>query len=102
MSDRDTTPDANPTGDPLIEKAESQDSSRAADLLDVRRFIAGLLGIYGVILTIMGLGASDAEIAKAADTNINLLTGIALLITAAVFVAWSLWRPLSRELEDAA
>jgi hypothetical protein len=102
MADHDTTPAENPTGDPLIEHAESQDSSRAADLLDVRRFIAGLLGIYGVILTIMGFGASDAEVAKAADTNINLWTGLALLLVAAIFVAWALVRPLSRELDKAA
>jgi len=98
MSER--APDANPTGDPLIEQAESQDSSRAADLFDVRRFIAALMGIYGVILVVLGLGASDEEIAKAADVNINLWTGIALLITCAIFVAWAAVRPLSRELED--
>jgi len=100
MSSREDPP-ANPTGDPLIEHAESQDSS-AADKLDVRRFIAALLGIYGIILFVLGLGASDAEIAKAADTNINLWTGIALLIVAAIFVVWAVLRPLSRELEGGA
>ena len=98
----DETPSTNPTGDPLIEQAESQDSSRAADLFDVRRFIAALMGIYGVILVVLGIGASDADIAKAADININLWTGIALLLTSAIFVAWALIRPLSQELEDGA
>ena len=37
-------------------------SARAANLFDVRRFIGGLFAIYGVILTVLGIGASDADI----------------------------------------
>ena len=56
-----------PTGDPLIEKTEEADAERAAKaarLFDIRRLIGGLFLIYGVILTILGLGESDASIAK--------------------------------------
>ena len=98
-----------PTGDPLIEQAERAraesaddggvDAARAANLLDIRRIIGGLLGIYGVILLVLGIGASDAEIEKAAGVNLNLWTGIGLIAVAALFVAWALWRPLSKELE---
>jgi drug/metabolite transporter (DMT)-like permease len=95
--------------DPHIEQAEEAkdsasdvDADRAANLLDIRRIIGGLLGIYGVILLVLGLGASDAEIRKAADINVNLWTGVGLLVVAALFIAWALIRPLSRELEDAA
>lgn len=97
-----------PTGDPLITEAEQAqeeaggvDEARAADLLDIRRIIGGLLGVYGLILMIAGIGASDAEIDKAAGINANLLTGIALIVASAVFIAWALLRPLSRELERA-
>jgi membrane protein implicated in regulation of membrane protease activity len=73
---------------------------RAANLFDVRLIIAGLFLLYGAILFVMGLGASDADIAKAHGFNANLWVGIALLVTAAIFLAWARWRPLSRELEE--
>ena len=107
MADREPTP----TGDPLIEQAEreraeksvSDDAAaRAANLLDIRRIIGLLLGVYGVILVVLGLGASDADIDKAAGINLNLWTGVALLVCAALFVAWALIRPLARELADGA
>jgi hypothetical protein len=73
---------------------------RAANLFDVRLIIAGLFLLYGAILLVMGLGASDADIAKSHGINANLWVGIALLITSASFLAWARWRPLSRELEE--
>ncbi len=92
--------------DPLIEKAEgaevdAQRARRAASLFDLRRMIGGLFAIYGVILVILGLGASDAEIDKAAGWNLNLWVGVAMLIVAAFFLIWAFTRPLSDELEAA-
>jgi uncharacterized membrane protein YqjE len=94
------------TDDPLIGKAEGAEieagrARRAANLFDLRRIIGGLFAVYGVILVILGLGASDAEIDKAAGWNLNLWTGVAMLVVAAIFVAWALARPLSDELEEA-
>jgi drug/metabolite transporter (DMT)-like permease len=95
--------------DPHIEQAEKaeqevsgEEAARAANRLDIRRFIGLLLGIYGVILTVLGIGASDADIDKAAGINLNLWTGVALLVAAALFFTWALIRPLSRELGDGA
>lgn len=93
-----------PTGDPLIQQAESagaeaEADSRALDLLDIRRIIGLLLGLYGIILFVLGLGASDADIEKAAGINVNLWAGSGMLIAAAVFIAWALVRPLSRQVD---
>jgi hypothetical protein len=92
--------------DPLIREKEEAEreahrSARAANLFDVRRFIGGLFAIYGVILTILGIGASDADIDRAAGINVNLWTGLAMLAVAALFLVWAFARPLSRELEEA-
>ena len=73
---------------------------RATDLLDVRKIIGGLLGIYGAILLVAGIVGSDADKEKAAGVNVNLWVGIALLLTCAVFWAWALTRPLSQELTE--
>ena len=74
---------------------ESQPRARKAGAFDIRLIIALLIGVYGVILTVMGIGfTSDEEIAKAAGVNINLWAGIGMLVVAALFVTWALVRPL--------
>jgi hypothetical protein len=92
--------------DRFIQEAEqaeldSRRAERAANLFDVRRFIGGLFVIYGVILFVLGVGASDAEVEKAAGVNANLWTGLAMLIVGAIFLVWAFTRPLSQELDEA-
>jgi hypothetical protein len=70
-------------------------------LLDIRRIIAGLLGVYGVILLVAGIVGSSESKNKAAGVNINLWAGIVLLLMATFFLVWALTRPLSEELSDA-
>ena len=79
---------------------DAERSQRAANLFDVRRFIGGLFVLYGVILFVLGIGASDAEVEKAAGVNVNLWTGLAMLIVGALFLAWAFTRPLAEELDD--
>ena len=93
--------------DPLIrqseeaeEEVDAERARRAANLFDLRRIIGGLFAVYGVILLIAGITASDAEIRKAADINLNLWVGLALLVTAAIFIGWALARPLGEELGE--
>ena len=48
-----------------------------AGLFDLRLIIAVLFGVYGVVLTIVGLGfTSDEDLAKADGLNINLWSGL--------------------------
>ena len=91
--------------DPMIEKAEGAEldaerARRAASLFDLRKIIGGLFAVYGVILVILGIGASDAEIDKAAGWNLNLWVGIAMLVVAALFMFWAFTRPLAEELDE--
>ena len=80
--------------------ADESRSTRAATLFDVRRIIGGLLGLYGVLLVILGIFDSDAEIEKAQGVHINLWAGIGMLVVAGLFWAWALWRPLGEELRE--
>lgn len=68
-------------------------SATAARLFDVRRIIGGLFVVYGVIVTIAGFTASDADLKKAQDININLWTGIGMLILGLFFLIWMKLRP---------
>jgi hypothetical protein len=80
------------------EKAEATGRATGmASLFDLRMVIGGLLALYGVILTVMGLFASDQAKAKAAGININLWAGLVILAGGAVFLAWARLRPLRAE-----
>ncbi len=64
-----------------------------AGALDIRNIIGGLLGLYGVILVLMGL-FGDKELEKTGDVNANLWAGLAMLLGAAVFLVWARLRPI--------
>ncbi|MFL6113476.1 MAG: hypothetical protein ACJ786_19260 [Catenulispora sp.] len=64
-----------------------------AKLLDLRMFIGSLFVVFGILVTFRGLTASAAEIAKAAGINLSLWTGLLMLATGIVFVAWTLISP---------
>jgi drug/metabolite transporter (DMT)-like permease len=66
---------------------------KTAGALDVRNIIGILMGVYGVILLVMGL-FSDSSAPKAGDINANLWAGLALLAVGAVFLTWARLRPI--------
>ena len=68
--------------------------SAASQLFDLRTVIAVLFGVYGIVLTVMGLFTGEAELAKAGGININLWSGIGMILAAAFFLVWVRLRPL--------
>jgi hypothetical protein len=69
-------------------------AATTAALLDLRSVIALLFAVYGVVLTVMGLaGTSQAELDKAGGIDINLWTGLAMLVMAIGFALWVWLRP---------
>jgi hypothetical protein len=91
--------------DPAIHRSEEAEidahrAARAANLFDIRRLIGGLFVIYGVILTVLGLGESTASIDKSAGININLYAGIGMLVFGLLFLAWAFSRPLAEQLGE--
>lgn len=65
-----------------------------AGAFDIRVVIAALIGIYGLVLTVLGIIADPNEVAKADGLNINLWGGLAMLAFAAGFVLWARLRPI--------
>ncbi|CAL9471074.1 hypothetical protein ACH4LN_13150 [Streptomyces albus] len=86
MSDKSNTPAAAQAAKD-VEELERR-SQTAARLFDVRRIIGGLFVVYGVIVTLAGVFASDEDLKKAQDININLWTGIGMLILGLAFLLW--------------
>ena len=64
-----------------------------AGLLDIRNIIGALLGVYGVILTLLGVLADPQE-DKTGGVNANLWAGLALLVAGSIFIAWAKLRPV--------
>ena len=91
--------------DPLIQRTETAGAgtraAQAANLFDLRRIIGGVFGVWAIVLIILGVTESDAEIEKAADVNINLWAGIGMAALSAVFLLWAFTRPLAEELAEA-
>jgi hypothetical protein len=71
-------------------------AAKAANRFDIRRIIGGLFLLYGLILVVIGIVGSDAVKNKAAGINVNLWTGLAMLVVGALMVAWALLRPAVR------
>jgi hypothetical protein len=91
-------------GDPLIERTEKAGGTRAAqaaNLFDLRRIIGGVFLVWGLLLVILGVTESDAEIEKAAGVNINLVAGLGMLAISGLFLLWAFTRPLGEELREA-
>ncbi len=68
-------------------------AGRAAAALDIRNFIGTLLGLYGIVLTLMGI-FGDTELQKTGGLNANLWAGVFLLIGSGVFLGWAKARPI--------
>ena len=67
---------------------------------DVDAGIGGLFLLYGVILVVVGIAGSDAVKTKAAGINVNLWTGLAMLVFGALMVYWALARPVAPDAPD--
>jgi hypothetical protein len=67
----------------------------AAGAFDVRNVIAGLIGLYGIVLVVMGLVADgDAARSKTGGVNADLWAGIVMVVVAVAFAVWSWLRPV--------
>jgi len=73
---------------------------RAARLFDVRRVIGGLFVVYGVVVTLIGLFDSQAEIDKAQGVRINLWTGLGMLVFGLLMLLWLWLRPMDTPTEE--
>ncbi|MCW2798648.1 MAG: hypothetical protein JWQ70_120 [Aeromicrobium sp.] len=73
----------------------TDNGKRKIGVFDIRFVIGGLIGLYGVILTLLGVfNASDDELARGDGVNINLWAGLAMVVFALVMGAWAYLRPV--------
>ena len=86
------------TDEPQIASDEEEiEAARTANRFDIRRLIGALFVLYGVILIAVGIFGSHHVKTKAAGVNINLWTGIGMLIFGGLMIFWALARPVAPE-----
>jgi len=67
---------------------------RTVGAFDIRFIIATLLGIYGVVLVIMGIvNNTSYELGRADGVNVNLYAGIGMIVVSALFAVWARLKP---------
>lgn len=75
--------------------SNSNELTKTAGAFDIRNFIGVLLGIFGAILTILGIvGFTPDEAERTGGIDANLWTGIGLVLTAVLFLVWAKLRPI--------
>jgi hypothetical protein len=86
-----------PTGESDEDEAEA---ARAANKFDIRRLIGALFCLYAVILIVLGVFGSHTIKTKAAGINIDLWTGLGMLLFGVLMIFWALSRPVMPEPEE--
>ena len=84
--------------DDAIGKTEQaqQEKDAAIRPFDIRRVIGGLFVLYGIVVLVVGIVDGDAAKKKAAGIDINLWSGLGMLVLGLVFVAWMMLNPLPK------
>jgi hypothetical protein len=72
-------------------------AARAANRFDIRRIIGGLFILYSLILIALGIFGSSQIKHKAAGINVDLYTGIGMLVFGGLMIFWALSRPTAPE-----
>ena len=74
-------------------------TARIANRFDIRRIIGGLFVLYAIVLIVTGIVGSDEVKNKAAGINVNLWTGLGMLVVGVLMIVWALTRPVAPEPE---
>jgi drug/metabolite transporter (DMT)-like permease len=78
------------------DNASDNDTERrqrhTAGAFDIRNVIGALLGIYGIVLLVLGIFSDDSG-ENTGDLHANVWAGIALIVVAIAFIAWARVRP---------
>jgi hypothetical protein len=83
-----------PTG---VSDEDEARAAKVANRFDIRRIIGGLFLVYSVILIVTGIVGDHTVKNKAAGINVNLYTGIAMLVVGILMIVWALVRPVVPE-----
>ena len=82
---------------PQISDDDEERAARLQNRFDIRRIIGGLFLLYGATLTVTGIVGSHAVKTKASGINVDLWTGLAMIVVGALMLVWAFARPVVPE-----
>jgi hypothetical protein len=94
MTDQSDRDDAIAATESAQQQRGGGPDASTARRFDIRRIIGGLFVLYGAALLIAGLVDGDAAARKAAGIDINLWTGLAMLLLGIGFLVWMRLNPV--------
>jgi hypothetical protein len=83
-----------PTG---ISDEDEARAAKMANRFDIRRIIGGLFVVYSIVLIVTGLAGDHTVKNKASGINVDLYTGIGMLVVGILMIVWALTRPVRPE-----
>ncbi|MEA2160565.1 MAG: hypothetical protein QOD66_2945 [Solirubrobacteraceae bacterium] len=89
-----TTSEMAPTG---ISDEDEARAAKMANRFDIRRIIGGLFVVYSIVLIVTGLAGDHTVKNKASGINVDLYTGIGMLIVGILMIVWAVTRPVMPE-----
>jgi hypothetical protein len=72
-------------------------AAKAANRFDIRRLIGALFVLYGLLLAVTGIVGSHHVKTKAAGINVDLWSGLGMLVFGALMIYWALAKPVMPE-----
>lgn len=81
----------------MTESPAARPARGRASLFDLRWILAVLFGIYGIVVTLMGLLTHAKTVTASGQDvhiNVNLWTGVPMLVLAIFFALWAGLRPV--------
>jgi hypothetical protein len=99
MSDTQNQKPASGTTGRTLTDAEKEAAVKSTRRFDLRRIIGGLFLLYGLIVLIVGLVdlGGDAETKMTGGIQINIWTGIGMLVLGGLFFLWDRLAPVPAE-----
>jgi hypothetical protein len=77
-----------------LDEEDEMKAAIIANRFDIRRIIGGLFLLYGAILVVTGIVGTSAIKNKAAGINVDLWTGLGMLVFGVFMIVWALQRPV--------
>lgn len=97
MSEHANSGSGSPDVPDLTSKQVEDDAIRSTRRFDLRRILGALFSFYGIVVTIVGIVHHSTDGDKTGGIQINLWTGIAMLIAGALFFLWDRLAPVPAE-----
>jgi hypothetical protein len=84
-------------GNTTLSDEEKRAYVRSTRRYDLRNLLGALFVLYGVIVTILGIVNRTADNKQTGGIDINLWSGLSMLVLGVLFFLWQRWAPVPED-----